>query len=337
MEMDKSIEIKLLDISSIDEQLKIHQAAFAAEGISIKKDYWRKKHYENPLGNSLIFGAFIGEDIIGMNAYMPMEYNYKGEGHFLLQSCESGVVPEYQGKGVWGKIVRYALNYIATNTKYEAVIGFPNYTQSYPGFVKMGWITINDMENYVMVNNSKSLSELIGSNNHLKRAISRLILFQRILLFGGENLTVQTCEVKDLIWDESKDTVIRSHQDELMQWKEKYMGVRMISVKKGGQIVASCVFHFDTYNNGLIIKLESFESTINVFPKEALKAVLRYFRKTYPEIAFVRLWVTNDSPLKVILKKLLFIRSGHKNPFIISNQTTPLFGKPWKLSFYDLD
>lgn len=335
--MDEKIEILLLDETSINSQLKIHQAAFGAEGVSITKDYWIKKHYQNPLGNSLIFGASIDGRIVGMNAYMPMEYNYSGETHKFLQSCESGVLPECQGRGIWGKIVRYALKYIADHTDYEAVIGFPNFVTSYPGFNKMGWHTINDMENYVMVNRVGSFAKIFTNRNPIVKFLSQGIFLQRLLLIGNASLTVEPCEVGETIWEEKRDVTCRSHQSKLLLWKKSYLGTDLLCVRKNKEIVASCIYHLDKYNDIPIIKIEKIATKGQVKYKKIFVALLQYFKKKNPEVAFVRLWTTKDSAIRPIIRQLLFMKSGHRNPFIISNNSTILYDKKWDLSFYDLD
>ena len=112
-------EIKALDRNTLPDQLGVYRAAFnATKGYEENNAVWIKKHYENPLGDSLVFGAYYEGKLVGMNAYMPVEYQYQGAIIPMLQSCESGVLPEFQGKGIWSKVVRYAIDYIFQNTKF---------------------------------------------------------------------------------------------------------------------------------------------------------------------------------------------------------------------------
>lgn len=335
--MSEEISIVLLDIESIDAQLQIHQAAFGTDGILINKDYWIKKHYKNPLGNSLIFGASVKGHIVGMNAYMPVEYVYAGKKHSLLQSCESGVLPEFQGRGIWGKIVRYALDYISSNTQYEAVIGFPNYQKSYPGFIKMGWVTIHNMENYVMINNATSFSDLFFDNKPVLKYLSRIIFLQRLTLPRVRGLFVEEGDYKDLFWDEDGMCVHRYYCPELYKWRASYTKSKYVVIRNKNKVVASCIYHIDGYGKGFIIKIEQFVPENEKFAKKALSAVVRYFSKHYPEVAFVRIWATDNSILKKRVKQLFFIRNKHQNPFIISNPQNELSNKSWYLTFYDLD
>ena len=72
--VQEEIALTLLDERSIEKQVLVYRAAFELS-ISLEENLikWKKKHYENPLGNSLIVGAFINEELVGMNAYMPVE------------------------------------------------------------------------------------------------------------------------------------------------------------------------------------------------------------------------------------------------------------------------
>lgn len=340
--MKLEVEIKRLERDSIQEQLVVYRLAFhASKNLEENSQVWIKKHYENPLGDSLVFGAYHEGKLVGMNSYMPVEYMYGGEVIPMLQSCESGVLPEYQGKGIWSKVVRYAIDYIFTNTKYKAVIGFPNYVNSYPGFKKMGWETLFGMDNYVMVNNAKAFAKAMFGDKKLLQLFGRGIVLQKtpsalVSLFN--HYDVEECNNGDLLWDDDPNVLSVTHSDSLIEWKRSYKDIKTVIIKHNNAAVATCIYGLSEYNGAIIIKIEKI---VPVNTNEKLKpivvAILKYFEKQYQQAVFVRVWTMPDSGMKKALKKLLFFKSSHPNPFIIKQPDNAFGTQKWNLSFFDLD
>lgn len=338
------MRIVLLDKSSIDAQVRVYHAAFNKQTpIEATKAQWIKKHYENPIDNSLIFGAFEGEELVGLNAFLPSCYMLNGKKVFLLQSCESGVLPSQQGKGIWGKVVRYAVEYIERNTKYVGIIGFPNYRNSYPGFMKMGWKTLFEMNNMILVNNAENFSKSLFVNRKILQLFARIAIIQRIPLgikaLSHRDLTITECSIKDVLWEDAMDKITIDHSDKWCLWKADYKQMHSLSLTLGGRVLANCIYGIDYFEGNEVIRLDNFsvapESKIST--RVLLSKVLKYLKVVCPEAAFVRTWTMNGSSFNKDLKKLLFLRSSHPNPFIISEPTCNLAGKKWSLSFFDLD
>ena len=338
------IEIRQLDRNTLSDQLTVYRAAFnPSKGYEENKAMWVKKHYENPMGDSLVFGAYCDGKLAGMNSYMPVEYACQGQVIPLLQSCESGVMPEFQGKGIWSKVVRYAIDFILKETKYQAVIGFPNYVNSYPGFKKMGWETLYEMENYVMVNSSKVFAESVFKNRKIFRILGRLGFLQRIgIVLNGcckSKYKVDECAEEDLIWEDKPDVLSVTHTKALLDWKKAYKGIKAIAIKKGNKIQATCIYSLSDYDGSRIVKLEkccvSRDSSITLKVATALSC--RYLLKHHPDAAFVRVWAMPNSEWAKALKGLFFVKSSHPNPFIIKQDGNSFSKMKWDLSFFDLD
>lgn len=339
-----NIILMTLDERSIEQQVHVYRSAFEpTSSVEDNISTWRKKHYENPLGKSIIIGAFIGNQLVGMNAYMPVEYFLNGERIKMLQSCESGVLPTCQGKGIWKKVVTYAMNYITQETEYKLVIGFPNYINSYPGFKKMGWATVSDMKNYVMINNLSAIKVLYKKKSGVFRFFVNGIILQRALVnlcVPRKNYYAKIIPVDQMIWNSYKENTLEcSHSDVLMRWKAYYKGVKTVGIEHGGRTVATCLYSFSTYNECPIIKLEGFHCMTDFLNKEKqlLSCVLLFFAKAYPEVAFIRVWVQRGTGQDSLFKSLLFACSSHPNPFIINNPQSVYSEMKWSLSFFDLD
>ncbi len=339
--MGDSVSIQLLNIDSVDEQLKIHRAAFGEDVDLIEeRKFWIKKHYENPLGPSLIFGAIINDSIVGMNAYMPVRYYLNGEQVIMLQSCESGVLPSCQGKGIWKKVVTYAIEYIKNNTDYKLVIGFPNYNNSYPGFVKMGWKTVGDMSNYVLVNNISEFKSIFHQHNPLFRFALNAMALQRAMcwIYYDRRYEIEDSRSEDLIWSNPGPDVLEcDHSIELLEWKAEYKKLKSVFVTIDGKTVASCLYGMSSYDGSEIIKIERLDWVAECESKRVLACLLTYFAKKYPNVSFIRVWAQDGSKVALLLKHLLFVKSSHPNPFIVNNPESVYASMPWSLSFYDLD
>ncbi len=338
------IEIKQLDRDTLSDQLMVYRAAFSSsKDYDENKAMWVRKHYENPLGDSLVFGAYSDGKLAGMNSYMPVDYMYQGEVIPLLQSCESGVLPEFQGKGIWSKVVRYAIDHILHETEYHGVIGFPNYNNSYLGFKKMGWETLLEMENHVLINSSKAFADNIFKERKILKRLGRLGFLQRIgVVFTGcgyGKYSIGPCGTGDLVWDDRDDTLTVTHTEELLEWKKRYKGIKTIAIRKDAKTLGTCIYSIGDYNGAKIVKLEKCcvpeASTISL--KKAIALFCKYLQRQHPDAAFIRVWTMPDSDWSSALKKLFFIKSSHPNPFIIKQKGNEISNKQWNLSFFDLD
>ena len=338
------MEIVRLDKTSIDAQVRVYHAAFNKTApIEETKAQWIKKHYENPIENSLIFGAIEEGELVGLNAYLPSRYKLGEETIYLLQSCESGVLPSQQGKGIWGKVVRYAVEYIEKNTKYVGILGFPNYRNSYPGFKKMGWKTLYAMNNLILVNNAKAFSKSLFGNRKLLRALGQVSILQRLPVSVNssfhKSIRVEENNVEDAIWVEDKGRITVDHFEEWCRWKADYKHMSSITLYKDDTPLASCIYGIDHYEGNEVIRLDHFavKGEPSVSSRVLLSIMLSFFKKKYPQAAFVRIWTMNGTGLNSQLKKLLFVKSSHPNPFILSEPINELANKDWALSFFDLD
>ena len=338
---NQDIVIKHLDKTSIVEQIHV---VYSNDIELCLNDYlvkWESKQYKNPLGDSLVFGAYLDGKLVGMNAYMPMEYNYQGQKVKLLQSCDSKVLEECRGKGIWGKLVTFAVDYIFSNTDYACIIGFPNYSNSYPGFVKMKWQTIDHMKNYVMVNNDKALAKLFSNKSFLKRCLARLAGMQRLIInyFKSRGFSVEKCGFEDLLWDDVEDKMCVEHTTKWLEWKRVYKSIKTLVIKYNGKSLGSCVYSVGKYEGREICIIEKFVTAriTKRNKKKTLASLLYYLKQQEPNAAFVRTWTMGGEEFDSLCKSCLFIKSSHSNPFIIKQPSTVFNGRIWHLSFLDLD
>lgn len=134
------IEIKRLSIETIHEQVELFNLVF---GLKATEETWKHKHYFDPsLGRSDVFGALVNHQLVGMNSFIPAQYEYAGTKYMAMQSCDTVVDPNFRGRGIFSKIIQYAEAYYK-KLDVDVLIGFPNHN-SYPGFIKLGWVSIGN-------------------------------------------------------------------------------------------------------------------------------------------------------------------------------------------------
>lgn len=344
---DSVIKVKLLNDESIDEQVNVYRKSFgfSCSDLDIKKK-WVSKHYENPNGGSLIFGAYDGERIVGINAFMPLKYSLKGKDIIVYESCESGVLPEYRGRKIFSSLINAAEKYIEEQTEACALIGFPNYRNSYPGFLKLGWKEVAKMSNYILVCNG---SELFFNLTGRHFGIANIANIQQLLV--RKNSRKAKYSFVDYFEDDNKNIISNKLDNgieikissDFLAWKNSYKQLRGFNVYRDGSIVASFFYSSQGFRNSKMICIEKMISYCD--GNELVKlysACIRKIIKDNKDQSFIRIWALDGTSEAKVVKKLGFIKSKHPNPFIVYLLNNNVVIKDsdfnWKsLSFIDVD
>ena len=237
--MNNEYKIELLNIESVDQQVKVFLSSFdVSRSFEEEKKIWLSKHYHNPNGNSLIFGVWSENMLVSINAFLIVKYFYQGKEYVFLQSCDSGTIESFRGKGLWKKLVTFATGYIKDNYDFYGIIGFPNYTNSYPGFIKMGWTKVFDMKNYILPFNSKAFCKAIDKSCFFQPFIG---LFS---CFLGKRVQKKYCieelnDVFDDVTDNNNNLLIDS---DFIKWKSDYRNIKTCVFSKNGVFQSVCAF-----------------------------------------------------------------------------------------------
>lgn len=342
MYRNMAIEFALLNKDTFDEQCYIHSIVFGDEDGQVET-YWRKKHYDNPLGNSLIFGVYIDEKLIGTECFQPYSYKCNNQELRILNSTDSGILPEYQGKGIWGKLVRFAEEYIRNNTDYDMLIGFPNYRNSYYGYQKMKWETVFVLNNYLLVNNPMSfLQTILPNRKGLQYILSVFFSVQKFFIkcLESKELIVESISNELLIWNKVDKEFSIWFSDEQLVWKLDYKQLFCLGVKdKNDNLLATCIYGISKYKGQRIICINrlEFSSNNNTSEKIVLATLSSYLSKKYSDTAFIRVWVKPKDRYNKLFKSLFFLKTKHPNPFIVKNVSGKNMNYGWNVSFLDLD
>lgn len=107
------------------------------------EEWFHWKFEQSPYGKALLACAFDGDRVAGCVAYGRGIVKYKGKNWASALSYETFVYPDYQGKGLFKKLISLAEKEMA-NQGIQFLYNFPN-SNSITGFKHMNWICRNDI------------------------------------------------------------------------------------------------------------------------------------------------------------------------------------------------
>lgn len=90
-----------------------------------------RKHINNPYGPSLITVVYLDGKPVAADTMMRNDIN----GRLAYESSDTCVLEECRGKGVFTKLTKFEIEALEPDS---IIYGFPN-SNSFPGYVKMGW------------------------------------------------------------------------------------------------------------------------------------------------------------------------------------------------------
>ena len=315
--MEDKFIIKLLDRRTLKQQVEVYMRSFnVKESVNSVIEKWKSEHYENPVHEAYIFGAFDVNKLVSINAYMPMKYEYQGKECNVIQSCVSGTIPEYRGKGIWSKLVRYALDYFKKEGIYDFLIGFPNYKTSYGGFIKMKWAHDSDAINYLMIVNGRQFVKAAINKNV---PLSGILGLQQIKINLAGRLNYKIGDMRLIIRKNNEKGFSLVENEKFVEWKKIYKGLEWFGIYTlDGIHIGNCRYFTEDYHGSKIIKLCDIKPFDKTNENTSFYAFcIREIIRRHNDAAFIRVWVMNESPLEKFYKKLLFVKDGkHENPFI---------------------
>ena len=342
---NNNIQIKLLDETTIQKQAEIVSWGFHdQECTQAYKEHWYIKHYCNPLGKSWIFGAYIDDKLVGIKAYYLTKYAFHDTIFNIIMSCDSTVLRAYRGRGIWSELVNYAMDYLRQNVDYNAVISFPNYTNTYIGFQKLGWQKVDILTNYAWINCGYNFAKCIFRHRMLQFLGSAILspfltithAWTKILALN--NATVVSCRPQQLLLGSNDDRIHLYLTEQVLDWKIRMQNLLPISILQNNTIIATCLYQLSTYNGQKIIKLYHIGYKNGYYSQatQIIATLLHFLIKQYSDVAFIRIWAMSKDMNKDSIKKNLFIKTTHPNPFILK-ANAPLFTNEWDVSLLDLD
>lgn len=139
------MEIRIWQFGSDDKYISsfLKGMAIAHNQPTRNIDWFRWKFEQSPYGKAILSCSFDGDKVAGCVAYGRGVVKYKGKNWKCALSYETFVHPDYQGQGLFKKLISLA----EQEMKKEGIqflYNFPN-TNSITGFKHMNWICRNDI------------------------------------------------------------------------------------------------------------------------------------------------------------------------------------------------
>jgi len=133
----EEIKIELIWTDNITEKakndfIKVQNEVFNS---NFNEKKFHRKYIKNIYGPSIIVLAYKEKCCVGARAFWRNDINDLK----AYQPCDTGVLSEYRGYGIFKKMTYGALELIDDNT---LIYNFPN-DNSYSGYLKMGWKLYN--------------------------------------------------------------------------------------------------------------------------------------------------------------------------------------------------
>lgn len=142
--MRKSYPI-LYDVASIT----FRRSLSNQEILYLFKEIFRRTFQEDilewyaacPHGSNIWYGAFHNDTPVGMYALLPMQFRLNNLIYRGALCNNVGVVPEFQGKGLFQSLGEYALR----DSNFPIVVGIPN-AKAVKGHKRIGWKSYGVLE-----------------------------------------------------------------------------------------------------------------------------------------------------------------------------------------------
>ena len=312
------------DVETMEQQAELFNQTFNQHA-SYKA--WKRKHIDNPLsGKCTVMCAFDGDKVVGVNGFLPMDYEYKGEVFHTVQSCDTAVNPDYRGQGIFTKMIAEAQNHFK-NEGFDALVGFPN-QNSYHGFTKkLGWVEMHRTMKYFYPNTVKSVAKNMLEKNvpafmNPLAAVWRNTFCGRYLIrSGGFSVEKKNCiEASEFISMQNTGKIHIKMSEDYMNWKLSAGYCLYIAKDKNNNEVCRllvCDYVVDeSYKRGNILLLQSPGNDAAAF-RIGASMILKEISKEYDVLS---VWEQNDGAVNESLKKLGFIANFSESdgsPFIV--------------------
>jgi len=179
----------------MDAFLSLFQASFEE---TLSKDCFNWKYVKNPflIGRIPIIIAEENGRIVGARPFLATRMSVNGKVVDALQPCDAMVHPEFQGKGIFGQLNKFAIGEFQ-GSDYKIFYNFPN-KNSFPGNVKSGWQIICETNWHWRVLNAARIFESVFENNPLRLVgglISPLLWLRfRVPRFRDGSTTIGTVD-----------------------------------------------------------------------------------------------------------------------------------------------
>jgi predicted N-acetyltransferase YhbS len=119
------------------------------------------KHEQNPFGESPMWVACDGNQVVGFRTFMRWEFTVDGRLVRAVRAVDTATDPEYQGRGIFTRLTLAALDELR-DEGVEMVFNTPN-SNSLPGYLKMGWLVVGRLPVSIMPTRVRSIPAIAAA------------------------------------------------------------------------------------------------------------------------------------------------------------------------------
>jgi hypothetical protein len=291
--------------------------------------YFQWKYVDNPAGEVVAFVAVDGKTIAAFYGVLPETYMVNGKPKKIYQSMDTMTHPNYQRRGLFGKLANMTYDYVAETVGELKVVGIAG-SSSYPGFVKkLKWKDINQFK-YFFTN------KLLFKTFNLFRKNKKLE-FKKVTELNQE-LTNFFSTRK--ISSKPIQPFVSAEFFEWRVFKNPLKDFKVVQIIDGGKTVGVCVYTLPEANR-CFINFLSFtdESLFDAYAG----TVIDYLFKENPA-SFIYTWEPTNSALHKALGKIGFVKNSfdkglfsYRVPLIIRAEPEDSDGTSWfEINNFDL-
>lgn len=238
--MNSKYIIKKIDQEYNNEMLELFNRVFNKH-YSI--DDWNNKHFNNPIGETVFWGAFDGGKLVAISGFMPLKFHNKSKVYNVLEACEIAVDKHYRHQGIFSELI-IAANEWWENNDIDFLIGLPNMF-SYQGFIKLNWKMVSYGKSYGVITSLKKWIKQDKRFRPMADAILLVAYCTRCFKFGIKDFKVEQIDLDEFIkLHEPQDAVTCVYSKEFMEWKRK-KNILAYSIKKKDENVLIVVCNAD--------------------------------------------------------------------------------------------
>lgn len=259
-------------------------------------------------------------NLIGANSFFKSEFKLKNKIYNAIQSGDTMVHLDYRGKGIFKKIIKFAMADLK-NYGFDFIFGFAN-NNSYPGFIKLGFKSMYKVNNYIKILNYKLIfqnklsripfgSLMGGSLDNLKKVTT---FNSKYSVSMTKNITNEMasfiCSTMSINLGQIKDKA-------LLNWKyvnNPNSNYEILIIKNDSIIEGIFIVRIEKDAMKSVTVMEYFIKN-NEDTNKILKAVIQYYR--IENMGYLRSWELGSSVYKDALAKNYLIKKNLEIYFIV--------------------
>ena len=167
IELD-DIDVRRATVADLPAILELARRSLGWNGDDDDEQFFRWKHFENPVGESPMWVAMAGDRVIGFRTFLRWQFARTDETRLLaVRAVDTATDPDFQGRGIFSRLTMHGISELR-DEGVGIIFNTPN-SKSLPGYLKMGWEVVGRPAVSIMPNGFWSLWQLAGARTSASR------------------------------------------------------------------------------------------------------------------------------------------------------------------------